>query len=118
MNCVEAVLLVALTHINFAIILGFVYTNGIYQIIFLEVFSRGSTVTSWVSSGQLGMLSFAGKISFSFRLIHCSLFCCFRVLRCLIDRYIKLGILQTHVCVLHTFIYKKWCLTGLILLLI
>ena len=70
MNCVEAVLLVALTHINFAIILGFVYTNGIYQIIFLEVFSRGSTVTSWVSSGQLGMLSFAGKISFSFRLIH------------------------------------------------
>ena len=61
-----SILLVALTHINHAIALGFIFTNGIYQVTFLETFSKGSTLTSWVSSVQLGMLCLAGEHSFCF----------------------------------------------------
>ena len=66
MATVSSILTVVLTHINQFIILGFLYTCGIYQIVFLKTFQQGVTLTSWVMSVQLGMLCLAGIYAASF----------------------------------------------------
>ena len=57
-------IVIALTCLNQFIGLGFVYTCGGYMILFLELFCKGPTLTSWIMSILLGMLCLAGMSSF------------------------------------------------------
>ena len=64
MKATTAIVTVAFTCVNQFVTLGFIYTCGIYQIVFLQTYSEEVTFTSWVMSLQLGMLCLAGMLLF------------------------------------------------------
>lgn len=53
-------LTLTLTHLSHVIITSFSYTCGLYQVVFLDIFSRGVALTSWVASLNFGLLCLAG----------------------------------------------------------